>query len=115
MATFNFTTGPATLPDVGELSYNKCVFGPLFNTNGEVIGITNMGYNFSQGLNFAIPSRYVKDFVRNREAFAFDPSNPNSGHRYHPPPTRARPGIAPELRTGTDTPAEAGSGRNRSS
>lgn len=33
MTTFNFTTGPATLPDVGELSYNKCVFGPLFNTH----------------------------------------------------------------------------------
>lgn len=32
MPTFNFTTGPVTLPDVGELSYNKCVFGPLFST-----------------------------------------------------------------------------------
>lgn len=30
---FNFTTGPATLPDVGELSYNGCIFGPLFETN----------------------------------------------------------------------------------
>lgn len=89
--------------------------GPLFNARGEVVGITNMGILSMEALNFAIPARYVKDFVRNREAFAFDPSNPNSGHRYHPPPTRARPGIAPELRTGTNTPAEAGSGRNRSS
>lgn len=33
MATFNFTTGPATLPDVGELSYNGCTFSPLFATD----------------------------------------------------------------------------------
>ncbi len=32
MPTFNFTTGPSTLPDVGELSYNGCVFSPLFAT-----------------------------------------------------------------------------------
>lgn len=29
----DFDTGPATLPDVGELSYNGCVFSPLFETN----------------------------------------------------------------------------------
>ncbi len=36
---FNFTTGPTTLPDVGELSYNGCIFGPLFETkvSGKVI------------------------------------------------------------------------------
>ena len=28
----NFTTGPATLPDVGVLSYNGCVFSPLYET-----------------------------------------------------------------------------------
>lgn len=28
----NFTTGPAVLPDVGELSYNGCTFSPLFET-----------------------------------------------------------------------------------
>lgn len=33
MAIFNFTTGPATLPDVGTLSYNGCVFSPLFETS----------------------------------------------------------------------------------
>ena len=33
MATFNFTTGPATLPDVGTLYYNGCTFGPLFETS----------------------------------------------------------------------------------
>src|SRR5690606_10267850 len=60
--------------------------GPLVNTRGEVIGITNMGARFAQGLNFAIPSRYVKDFIRNREAFAYDKDNPNSGYNYHKPP-----------------------------
>lgn len=29
----NFTTGPATLPDVGTLSYNGCVFSPLFESS----------------------------------------------------------------------------------
>lgn len=28
----NFTTGPTNLPDVGELRYNGCLFGPLFET-----------------------------------------------------------------------------------
>lgn len=27
---FKFTTGPATLPDIGTLSYSGCVFSPLF-------------------------------------------------------------------------------------
>lgn len=66
--------------------------GPLFNTRGEVIGITNMGILGGEALGFAIPARYVKDFVRNREAFAYDRSNPNSGHIYHNPPTRRLPG-----------------------
>ena len=29
----NFTTGPSTLPDVGTLSYNGCIFSPLFATS----------------------------------------------------------------------------------
>lgn len=33
LPTFNFTTGVATLPDVGTLSYNGCVFSPLFASN----------------------------------------------------------------------------------
>ena len=66
--------------------------GPLFNTRGEVIGITNMGIVGGEALGFAIPARYVKDFVRNREAFTYDRSNPNSGHIYHEPPTRRLPG-----------------------
>lgn len=32
MPDVDFTTGPSTLPDVGELSYNGCGFSPLFET-----------------------------------------------------------------------------------
>jgi serine protease Do len=68
--------------------------GPLFNLAGEVIGVTNMGYIFLGGLGFAIPVNYVKHFIDNREAFAYDKDNPNSGYRYLQPDRRrnkARP------------------------
>ena len=78
--------------------------GPLFNTRGEVVGITNMGILFGEGLNFAIPVRYVKDFLRNREAFVYAKDNPNSGHNYHQPPTRRRWGVASVLKDGDGRP-----------
>ncbi|GAB4550144.1 MAG: hypothetical protein Tsb0013_11750 [Phycisphaerales bacterium] len=71
--------------------------GPLFNSRGEVIGVTNMGMLQSDGLGFAIPARYVRDFVRNRSAFAYDKDNPNSGYNYHEPPMRLKPGAPPML------------------
>jgi serine protease Do len=69
--------------------------GPLFNLAGEVIGVTNMKIPFGEGLGFAIPARYVRDFLDNHEAFAYDEDNPNTGHTYHRGPERARFG-APE-------------------
>ena len=42
----------------------------------------------AEGLGFAIPTAYVKHFLDNREAFAFDKNNPNSGYRYLDPPRR---------------------------
>lgn len=62
--------------------------GPLFNLRGEVIGVNNMKAMMAgiEGLNFAIPSVVVKNFLRNRDAFAFDPRNANAGYRYLPPP-----------------------------
>lgn len=79
--------------------------GPLFNSQGEVVGITNMGITAAESLNFAIPTRYVKDFIRNREAFAYDEKNPNAGHLYHKPPARSENGIPLELKDGkTDSP-----------
>ena len=62
--------------------------GPLFNLKGEVIGVTNMTITFSEGLSFAIPVEAVKRFLRNREAFAYDKDNPNTGYRYLAPPRK---------------------------
>lgn len=62
--------------------------GPLFNGRGEVIGVTNMklaGVGL-EGVGFAIPVSLVELFLKNRDAFAFDASNPNNGFRYLPPP-----------------------------
>ncbi|MEY4827286.1 MAG: Serine protease Do-like HtrA [Planctomycetota bacterium] len=75
--------------------------GPLFNTRGEVIGITNMGIRGGEALGFAIPSRYVKDFIRNREAFSYDRNNPNAGHNYHDGPARAKFDVPTELLDGS--------------
>ncbi len=62
--------------------------GPLFNLAGEVVGVTNMGYIFLGGLGFAIPVNYVKHFIDNREAFAYDKDSPNTGYRYLQPDGR---------------------------
>ncbi len=84
--------------------------GPLFNTKGEVIGITNMGIRGGEALGFAIPARYVKDFIRNREAFAYDKNNPNSGHNYQKPPVRTKDGPPPSLKDGSAGDGSAGDG-----
>lgn len=78
--------------------------GPLFNLRGEVVGITNMKITRGENMGFAIPSRYLKDFVRHREAFAFDKNNPNSGHFYHVPPPRPQPGAPSALEDGQSEP-----------
>ena len=73
--------------------------GPLFDTRGRVVGVTNMKLLGGEGLGFAIPISYVKHFLRNREAFAYDRNQPNTGVRYldapgrktfAPPPLRNR-------------------------
>ncbi|MEN8151045.1 MAG: trypsin-like peptidase domain-containing protein [Planctomycetota bacterium] len=74
--------------------------GPLFNLNGEVIGVTNMGILFSDGMNFAIPVERVKWFLANRQAFAYDKDNPNTGYRYLVPPGKGKP-------AGEETPPES--------
>lgn len=62
--------------------------GPLFNLRGEVIGVNNMKASLAgiEGLAFAIPSNVLKFFLQNRDAYAFDPRNPNAGFRYLSPP-----------------------------
>jgi len=72
--------------------------GPLFNLRGEVIGVTNMKATQGDNVGFAIPVSYVKDFLRNREAFSYDKENPNTGYRYLDPPRRLRAGRPPGLR-----------------
>lgn len=62
--------------------------GPLFNMRGEVVGVTNMKLLFSEGLGFAIPVVYLRQFMNSREAFAFDKNSPNTGYRYLNPPHR---------------------------
>jgi serine protease Do len=81
--------------------------GPLFNMRGEVVGITNMKITLGENVGFAIPARFVKDFVRHREAYAFNKNNPNSGHFYHPAPPRPAPGAPGELADGSSAPTPA--------
>lgn len=69
--------------------------GPLFNRRGEVVGVTNMKISGGEGLGFAIPISYVKHFLTNRDAFAFDQNNPNTGYRYLDPPGRQNPNDPP--------------------
>ncbi|MDA1231221.1 MAG: trypsin-like peptidase domain-containing protein [Planctomycetota bacterium] len=65
--------------------------GPLFNDRGQVVGVINMKLTFGEGLGFAIPVSYLKHFLRNRDAFAFDRTNPNTGYHYLEPPRRTNP------------------------
>ncbi len=62
--------------------------GPLFNGRGEVVGVTNMKLMGAEGLGFAIPVRYVIDFLRNRDAFAYNSESSEAGFRYLQPPAR---------------------------
>ncbi len=66
--------------------------GPLFNTRGEVVGVTNMKIALGEGLGFAIPIRYVRDFLQNREAFAYNSESAAAGYRYLQPPGRTDSG-----------------------
>ena len=67
--------------------------GPLFNYRGEVVGVNNMKVvsQGAEGLGFAIPVQTLKTFLQNRDAYAFDPRNPNAGFRYLSPPSIRKP------------------------
>jgi serine protease Do len=95
--------------------------GPLFNLRGEVIGVTSRGAraDVADNLGFAIPVNYVKDFLRNREAFSYDKENPNTGYRYLDPPRRLRAGPPPWPGSAKDKPrgertSDANGSRERS-
>ncbi|MDR2429536.1 MAG: trypsin-like peptidase domain-containing protein [Puniceicoccales bacterium] len=80
--------------------------GPLFNMHGEVVGVNDLKIVAfgAEGLGFAIPVDVLKDFLRNRDAYAFDPRNPNSGFRYYAPPTASPAGEV----SGKKPPASSG-------
>ncbi len=63
--------------------------GPLFDARGQVVGVTNMKMG-GEGLGFAIPVRYVVDFLRNRDAFAYNSESSDAGYRYLQPPERQK-------------------------
>jgi serine protease Do len=65
--------------------------GPLFDLHGRVIGVVDLKLIFSEGLNFAIPVNRLKRFLQDREAYAYDKDNPNTGYRYLPPPPKGEP------------------------
>ncbi len=62
--------------------------GPLFNLRAEVVGVNSAGYQGFQGLNFAIPSKYVIDFLKNRDAYALDSTRSENGVHYLPAPQK---------------------------
>ena len=64
--------------------------GPLFNLRGEVVGVNSSQYRGFQGLNFAIPSKYVVDFLNNRDAFALDGTRSENGVHYLPAPQKPK-------------------------
>jgi len=67
--------------------------GPLLNMRGEVVGVTNMKLGiFAEGMGFAVPVNYVKDFLKYREAYAYDKDNPNAGYQYLEPPRKGEEG-----------------------
>ena len=68
--------------------------GPLFNARGEVVGVVCAGATFFQGLAFGIPSCDLVDFLKHRDSYLYDPSQPQNGVKYLDPPYREK--LAPE-------------------
>ena len=65
--------------------------GPLFNTKGEVIGITNMGILGGEALGFAIPARYVKGLRAEPRGLRLQQGKPELGPQL--PQTPAAKGV----------------------
>ncbi len=64
--------------------------GPLFNLKGEVIGVNTLKLMRVgiEGMGFAVPVESVQLFLDKRNAYAFDPLNPNTGFHYMNPPRK---------------------------
>ena len=77
--------------------------GPMFNARGEVVGVVCAGYSFFSGLAFGIPATDLIDFLQNRDAFLFDPTQPQNGVKYFQPPFRASDSVlAPGARVSVE-------------
>lgn len=77
--------------------------GPLFNLNGEVVGVTNMKIQFGEGIGFAIPVEAVKYFLNHRDAFAYDNDNPSNPYRYLEPPKKVKHSLPEKSATVSST------------
>jgi serine protease Do len=64
--------------------------GPLFNSRGEVVGVVCAGFVMFDGLAFGIPAADLIEFLKHRDAFLFDESQPQNGVTYLAPPPRSR-------------------------
>lgn len=64
--------------------------GPLFNTQGHVVGVVTLKAFFQENIAFAIPVNYVKDFIKHHEAFAYSEDSSESGYTYLPAPRRKK-------------------------
>lgn len=78
--------------------------GPLFNSRGEVVGIVCAGFVFFDGLAFGIPASALIDFLEHRDAFMYDPMQPQNRIKYLAPPYREEENE--DRKDQTDEPAE---------
>lgn len=88
--------------------------GPLLNGRGEVVGVVCAGATAFDGLAFGIPASDLLDFLRNREAYLYDPSQPQNGVKYLPPPFRSPTDEARNERNEQDEPEEQAAGEETS-
>lgn len=72
--------------------------GPLFNSRGEVVGVVCAGYTFFDGLAFGIPAPDLIGFLQHRDAYLFDPTQPQNGVKYFEPPFRRKGQSATQLK-----------------
>ena len=60
--------------------------GPLFNARGEVVGVACAGFTSFNGLAFGIPVEELRSFLKHRDAWLYDASQPQNGVKYLNPP-----------------------------
>ena len=60
--------------------------GPLFNARGEVVGVACAGFTSFNGLAFGIPVEELRSFLKHRDAWLYDASQPQNGVKYLDPP-----------------------------